>query len=96
MKIEHLAIWTKDLENVKEFYINYFGMKSSDKYTNTRNNFSSYFLSFEETETRIEIINRPGINDLDRKHSASYGLTHFSISVGSKSKVDSLMERFRP
>ncbi len=95
MKIEHLAIWTKDLEIVKEFYVKYFGMQCSDKYTNTVKNFSSYFLSFKRAETRLEIMNRPDIKELDRKHSTSYGLTHFSISVGSKSKVDGLTERFR-
>ncbi len=95
MKIEHLAIWTKDLEIVKEFYVKYFGMQCSDKYTNTVKNFSSYFLSFKGAKTRLEIMNRPDIKELDRKHSTSYGLTHFSISVGSKSKVDGLTERFR-
>jgi lactoylglutathione lyase len=95
MEIEHLAIWTKDLEIVKEFYVKYFGMQCSDKYTNTVKNFSSYFLSFKGAETRLEIMNRPDIKELDRKHSTSYGLTHFSITVGSKSKVDGLTERFR-
>jgi lactoylglutathione lyase len=95
MEIEHLAIWTKDLEIVKEFYVKYFGMQCSDKYTNTVKNFSSYFLSFKRAETRLEIMNRPDIKELDRKHSTSYGLTHFSITVGSKSKVDGLTERFR-
>ncbi len=93
MKIEHLAIWTKDLEIVKEFYVKYFGMQCSDKYTNTVKNFSSYFLSFKGDKTRLEIMNRPDIKELDRKHSTSYGLTHFSISVGSKSKVDGLTEK---
>ena len=95
MKVEHLAIWTKDLEKIKEFYIKYFGMQCSDKYTNTKKNFSSYFLSFKGSETRIEIMNRPDIEELERKHSTSYGLTHFSISIGGKSKVDELTERFR-
>ncbi len=95
MKVEHLAIWTKDLEKVKEFYIKYFGMQCSDKYTNTKKNFSSYFLSFKGSETRIEIMNRPDLKELERKQSMSYGLTHFSISIGGKNKVDELTERFR-
>lgn len=95
MKIEHLALWTKDLEAVKKFYIRYFGMQCSEKYTNTKKNFYSYFLSFQGAETRIEIMSRPDIEELDRPHSVSYGLTHFSISVGSISKVDSLTERLR-
>ena len=95
MKIEHVAIWAKDLEIIKEFYAKYFGMQCSEKYTNSQKCFSSYFLSFAGAKTRLEIMSRPDIEDLGRKHSTSYGLTHFSISVGSKSKVDRLTERFR-
>ena len=95
MKIEHLAIWVKDLEAVKDFYTRYFEMKCSEKYINTKKEFSSYFLSFEGVETRIEIMNRPDINDSDGKHSLSFGLTHFSISVGSKGNVDKLTDKLR-
>lgn len=95
MKIEHLAIWVKDLEIVKDFYTKYFGMKSSEKYTNTKKNFTSYFLSFEEATTRIEIMTRPDVIDFNGKHSISFGLTHFSISVGEKKKVDELTEILR-
>ncbi len=95
MKIEHLAIWVKELEIVKDFYIKYFGMKSSEKYINTKKNFTSYFLSFEEATTRIEIMTRPDVIDFNGKHSISFGLTHFSISVGEKKKVDELTEILR-
>ncbi|WP_320019536.1 VOC family protein [Labilibaculum manganireducens] len=95
MKIEHIAIWVHDLEKVKEFYIKYFEMKCGEKYTNTKKNFSSCFLSFEGSSTRIEIMHKPGITDLGGEHSISFGLTHFSISVGSKGKVDKLTEQLR-
>jgi lactoylglutathione lyase len=95
MKIEHLAIWVRDLEKVKEFYITYFEMKCSEKYTNIKKNFSSYFLSFEGSSTRIEIMSRPDITDLSGEHSKAFGLTHFSISVGGKMKVDKLTEKLR-
>ena len=95
MRIEHLAIWVRDLEKVKEFYIKYFEMRCSEKYTNIKKNFSSYFLSFEGASTRIEIMRRPDITDLGCEHSISFGLTHFSISVGSKKKVDKLTEQLR-
>lgn len=95
MKIEHLAIWVKDLEKSKEFYIKYFSMQCSDKYINVKKNFTSYFLSFKGTSTRIEIMNRPDIINFGGEHSISIGLTHFSISLGSKKKVDSLTEQLR-
>lgn len=95
MKIEHLAIWVRDLEKVKEFYIKYFNMTCSGKYTNATKSFSSYFLSFEGASARIEIMSRPDIMELSGEHSFSFGLTHFSISVGGKSKVDLLTEKLR-
>ena len=95
MRIEHLAIWVRDLEKVKEFYTKYFKMKCGNKYINEKKNFSSYFLSFEGASTRIEIMSRPDITGLDGEHSISYGLTHFSISIGSKGKVDKLTKQLR-
>ena len=34
MYIEHVAIWTKDLERLRSFYETYFGARSGDKYVN--------------------------------------------------------------
>ncbi len=47
MKIEHVAIWTERLEELKGFYEKYFNAVSNDKYHNPKKHFSSYFLSFE-------------------------------------------------
>ncbi|WP_372756280.1 VOC family protein [Labilibaculum sp.] len=84
MKIEHIAIWVSDLEKTKGFYMKYFGMNCSEKYTNVEKQFSSYFLSFEESASRIEIMSRPDILSSISDHSLCFGLTHFSISVGGK------------
>lgn len=94
MKIDHLAIWVKDLEVAKDFYCKYFEMTSNEKYTNQKR-FSSYFLSFEGASSRIEIMTRPDITESDDKQSSTFGLTHFAISVGNKNKVDALTERLR-
>lgn len=94
MKIEHLAIWVKDLEKMKSFYAKYFRMNCSEKYTNPKKQFSSYFLSFSEG-TRLEIMHQPDIAEEEGKSRPAYGLAHFAISVGSKQKVDELTETFR-
>jgi lactoylglutathione lyase len=95
MRIEHIAVWAKDLEKLKEFYMTYFQAKAGEKYTNTRKNFNSYFLSFDDG-CRLELMQMPGIpesqNDIYKQFS---GLIHFAISVGSKEKVDSLTEQLR-
>ena len=32
LRIEHIAIWSGDIDRLKEFYIKYFGATSNDKY----------------------------------------------------------------
>ena len=95
MKIEHFAIWVRDLEKMKAFYEKYFQAISNEKYFNPKKNFSSYFLSFEG-ECRLEIMQMPNIpenkNDI---HQQYMGLIHFAISVGSKERVDTLTEQLR-
>lgn len=95
MKFEHIAVWVKDLELIKDFYQKYFGMNCSDKYVNPKKKYSSYFLSFDGQETRIEIMHRPEISDFIGHKGMTNGLAHVSISLGSKEKVEELTEIIR-
>ena len=95
IKIEHLAIWTKDLEKAKEFYVKYFEMVGGEKNHNPTKTFTSYFLSFRNSNVRIELMHRPDILEHIGKKGITNGLTHFAISVGSKEAVNSLTERLR-
>ena len=88
MNISHIAIWVKDIENIKNFYVKYFNCKCNDKYINNKKGFESYFLSFENG-SKIEIMNIKDINELNKENNF-YGFAHIAISVGSKDKVDSL------
>lgn len=36
MTLEHIAIWTDNIEVLKEYYIKYFDGKSNDKYMNAK------------------------------------------------------------
>ncbi|NLJ88518.1 MAG: glyoxalase/bleomycin resistance/extradiol dioxygenase family protein [Epulopiscium sp.] len=94
MRVEHIAIWTDNLERLKEFYITYFGAKSNQKYRNDSKKFESYFLSFSEG-CRIEIMQRPNLLKVNKSEDDYIGLAHLAISVGSKSEVISLTERLR-
>lgn len=91
MKIEHIAIWVSDLENMRAFYETYFQAISGALYKNPKKNFSSYFLSFGEG-ARLELMQRPKIPALPFNNE-HLGLIHFAISVGSESKVDALTKR---
>lgn len=95
MKIEHIAIWTEDLEVTREFYTKYFDMTCGEKYTNAQKHFSSYFLSFKDSPTRIELMQRPDILKYKDKKGFTNGLTHLAISVGSEEVVNSITEKLR-
>ncbi|NCA79356.1 MAG: hypothetical protein EOM76_04100 [Sphingobacteriia bacterium] len=94
MKIEHLALWCKDIEAMRHFYTTYFGCACNAKYFNPKKQFSSYFLSFG-AGCRIELMCRPDIVDAAQSKNATFGIAHFAINVGSEQKVDALTERMR-
>lgn len=94
MKIEHIAIWTEDLERSREFYSVFFGAKSGEKYINSAKGFSSYFLSFK-SGCRLEIMKMESRSDSEITEENFKGISHFAISVGSKQTVDELTESLR-
>lgn len=90
MKIEHIALWTKDLEKMKSFYERYFHAQAGEKYSNPKKQFESYFLSFE-SGSRLELMQMPNVPDSTNDVYKQFtGFIHFAISSGSKDRVDSL------
>ena len=90
MKIEHIAIWVKDIDKVCEFYRKYFGGVVQSLYHNPTKQFTSRFVTFEDG-TRLEIMHRPDITvgTLNRDcmfhvEQEYLGYAHLSFSVGSK------------
>jgi len=93
MNIAHIAIWTKDLEAMKDFYCKYFMGKSNQKYTNPIKGFESYFISFE-SGTNLELMRKQTVNKpLDTEEHL--GITHIAFKLGSKDAVLSLTEALR-
>jgi lactoylglutathione lyase len=89
MTIDHIAIWTDNLERLRAYYVNYFGGISGKKYTNQLTQFGSYFISFQ-SGARLEIMSKPGIpdnlNDTVLKHHK--GIIHLAFGVETKQEVD--------
>lgn len=95
MRIEHIAMWTNQLENMCEFYCKYFGGVASDKYHNEIREFESFFITFE-TGARLELMRMPDIVELEAQQMIScMGLAHFAVSVGSEIAVVRLTEDLR-
>lgn len=89
MIIEHVAIWTNDLEKLKDYYVTYFGGEANKKYTNEKNGFSSYFLRFK-SGARLEIMQMPTIpeNLNDTVTKQHLGIIHLAFGVDTKELVD--------
>ncbi|MGX7204114.1 VOC family protein [Enterococcus pingfangensis] len=88
MRIEHIALWTRDIEKMKVFYEKYFNAKSTELYINPKTKFCSYFLSFE-SGSRLELTNKPFLSD---RSVGTVGYTHLAMSVGTKADVDTFIE----
>ncbi len=93
MRIEHIAMYVKDLEKARDFFVTYFGGKSNDGYHNVKTGFRSYFISFDNG-ARLEIMTKPGMSD-DAKEMPAAGYAHIAFSAGSKEQVDILTERLK-
>ncbi|MBF0290101.1 MAG: VOC family protein [SAR324 cluster bacterium] len=95
MKIEHVAIWARDIEMLKAFYEKYFHAQANDKYTNLTKGLSSYFLSFE-SGARIEIMQKDSVPETTNDPYEQFtGYIHLAFSVGSKEQVDFLTTRLK-
>jgi len=88
MNINHIALYTNDLERMKSFYIRYFNATSNQGYHNKNTDLKTYFLSFEDN-TRLEIMTRPNLEE-SASSPFTTGYIHLAFSVGSKDKVDLL------
>lgn len=88
MKIEHIAIWAKDIEKVCEFYREYFGGTVHPVYHNPAKQFTSRFITFDDG-ARLEIMHRPDIK-ISTPGEERIGFAHLSFSVGSREEVDRL------
>ena len=95
MKIEHIGIWTYNLEGLRNFYMHYFDASSNEGYYNHSKEFRSYLLSFDG-ECKIELMEKPNIPKSKNEPFREYtGIIHFAIKVGSRERVDDLTETLR-
>ena len=89
MTLEHAAIWTNNLEELKDYYIKYFNAKPNHKYFNPDKNFQSYFLSFR-SGARLELMSMPNIpsNANDTIQQQHLGIIHLAFGVDTMNEVD--------
>ncbi len=88
--ITHVALYVKDIERARAFYVKYFDGKSNDKYINSKG-FQSYFITFS-SGARMEIMAH---NELVLRENMDKvnGWSHIAFSVGSEENVRILTEK---
>jgi lactoylglutathione lyase len=94
VRIEHAAVWTRDLERLRAFYERYFGAEANARYASANTpGFVSYFLRFPAGGARLELMALPML--ADPVASPAVGYAHLALSVGSRAAVDALAARLR-
>ena len=93
MKIEHVAMYVRDLEAARNFFCDYLGGLSNDGYHNPVTGFRSFFLRFEDG-SRLELMHKPGVIETGNPPDRT-GYAHIAFSVGSRERVDALTDRLR-
>jgi lactoylglutathione lyase len=89
-RIDHIAIWSADIDRLAAFYAQYLGASIGPKYTNPAKRFESRFLTFE-SGARIELMHS-SLSEPSKveRGSERMGLTHLAIVVGPERRVDEL------
>ena len=87
MKIDHIALFCRDLEQMRQFFIDHFEAVSNEMYHNPRTGLRTYILTFPDAGARLELMQRPDTIDVDPSKS-NIGFIHVSFAVGSKEAVD--------
>ena len=92
MRIEHIAVWTRHLERLRQFYQHYFDARAGDLYRSANGpGFTSYFLSFPGGGVRVELMQLPALADASAAPAVGYA--HLALSVGSRAAVESLVAK---
>jgi lactoylglutathione lyase len=95
VKIDHIAIWVTDLERMRDFYLKYFNTTCGELYNNPIKRFNSYFITFYDGNSRIELMTRPDIVDYNIDPGLGKGYTHLAIAVGDRMMVDKMVSLLR-
>ena len=92
MKIAHIALWTRQLEQQARFWVAFFDGEINEKYCSQTNpGFESFFVRIGD-DIAIELMTKPGLTALtaDNNHT---GWVHLALTVGATENVDRLAKR---
>ena len=92
VRIDHVALWTRDLEGLRDFYMRHFGAESGPRYASRRQaGFTSYFLTLPGGGARLELMALPALGEAVLGRAV--GWAHLALAVGDSDAVDTLVAR---
>jgi lactoylglutathione lyase len=94
-RIEHIALWTDDIDRLAGFYARYLGAQIGPLYVNAGKGYQSRFLTFEGG-ARLELMKTSTLRPTGHEPGDQrMGLTHLAISLGNERRVDELTGELR-
>lgn len=95
MRIIHIALYVRDLERMKAFYLKYFDVTVNEKYHNPKTGLQTYFITFNDG-AKLELMSRPDMTTQDKAKTDDLyrsGYAHICIGMAGKEQVDELTGR---
>ena len=92
MRLHHLALWSRRIELLRDFYTTYFDGRAGEQYENPAKGFESYFVTFADGVS-LELMRRTDVTAPDA--AQHLGPAHFAFGCESRAEVDRLTERLR-
>ena len=92
MTLDHVALWTPNIERSRQFYSDYFGAVATDWYRDPDQQVPAYFLSFA-SGARLKVMQPAKLLAAGRDPVVGYA--HLAFASGSVAAVQALTERLR-
>lgn len=82
--IAHIALWTCRLDELRDFYVRYFGGECGEKYVNPAKGFESYMIRFGDG-CALELMRRTDITA--PRMERQLGLCHLAFGYAGRKEV---------
>ena len=89
MRLHHLALWSRRIELLRDFYTTYFDGRAGEKYENPAKGFESYFVTFADGVS-LELMRRTDVTAPDA--AQHLGLAHFAFGCEPRITGDGYYE----